>query len=88
LIQAAERAAQDGAFTKAISLFKSAVRLDPHHPAAYLHLADLYLALTMEREAQRSAKEALTRAVAAGDWRTGAAAFSFLVALQAPADPQ
>jgi tetratricopeptide (TPR) repeat protein len=88
LIEAAQSAAQEGSFTKAISLFKSAVRLDPHLPSAYLQLANLYLALTMEREAQRAAKEALTRAVAAGDRQTGAAALAFLVALTTPADPQ
>jgi cytochrome c-type biogenesis protein CcmH/NrfG len=87
LIDAAEAAAQDGAFSKAIGLFKTAVRLDPHRPKTYLHLAELYLALAMEREAERAAKEALTRAVAAGDKATGAASLAFLRMLAEPADP-
>lgn len=87
LIEAAEAAAGEGAFTKAITLFKTAVRLDPHHPSAYLHLADLYLALAMEREAERAAREALMRAVASGDRANGAAALAFLVALTHPCDP-
>ncbi len=87
LIAAAEEAAQDGAFTRALSLFKTAVRLEPHHPAPYLHLADLYLALAMDSEALRSAKEALTRAVASGNRDVGAAALAFLVTLSRPSDP-
>ncbi len=87
LIEAAERAADGGSFTRAVSLFKTAVRLDPHLPTAYLHLADLYLALAMEREAERAARECLTRAVAAGDLRTGSAALAFLTSLAHPCDP-
>ncbi len=87
LIAAAEEAAQGGSFTRAVTLFKTAVRLDPHLPTAYLHLADLYLALAMEREAERAARECLTRAVAAGDLGTGSAALAFLSALARPADP-
>ncbi len=87
LIAAAEEAAQQGAFTKAVSLFKTAMRLEPNHPAAYLYLADLYLALAMEAEAGRAAKEALTRAVDTGHRDVGAAALSFIVSLTRPADP-
>lgn len=87
LIDAAEEAIEAGLFPRAISLFKTAVRIDPHIPAVYLRLANLYLAMTLDREAGRWAREALTRAVAAGDVSTGTAAFSFLVALALPADP-
>jgi hypothetical protein len=87
LIAAAEEAARVGAFTKAITLFKSAVRLDPHRPGTHLDLADLFFALAMEREARRWAMEALTRAVASCDQKTGAAALAFLVALDQPCDP-
>ncbi len=87
LIDEAEKAIASGLFPRAISLFKTAVRLDPHLPPVYLHLANLYLAMALDREAGRWAREALTRAVAAGDVNTGSAAFSFLVALALPADP-
>lgn len=87
LIEAAEDAARAGSFTKAISLFKTAMRLDPHHPAAHLDLCALYLALEMDAEAERAAREALTRAVAAGDRANGVAALSFLLAMKLPADP-
>ena len=85
---AAEEAAQLGFFTKAITLFKTAARLDPSHTAAHLYLAELYRALEMEREASSAAREALRRAVARRDLPAGAAALAFLVALSRPGDPQ
>jgi cytochrome c-type biogenesis protein CcmH/NrfG len=87
LLEAAEEATDRGAFARAVSLFRSAVRLDPHLPSVYLRLANLYLAMALDREAGRCAREALTRAVAAGDVSTGSAAFSFLVSMALPADP-
>jgi tetratricopeptide (TPR) repeat protein len=88
LIVAAEEAAQLGFFTKAITLFKTAARLDPRHTGAQLHLAELYRALEMEREASSAAREALRRAVACGDRPAGAAALAFLVALSRSGHPQ
>lgn len=73
--------------SRAVSLFKTAVRLDPHFPLAYLQLADLYLALALEREAERAARECLTRSVAAGDQGCAAAALGFLSSLRRPCDP-
>ncbi len=87
LIDAAEEAVECGRFPRAISLFKAAVRLNPHLPPVYLLLANLHQAIALDREAARWAREALTRAVAAGDTDTGSAAFTFLVALALPADP-
>ncbi len=81
LMLAAEEAAQLGFFTKAITLFKTAARIDPSHTGAQLQLAELYRALEMEREAASAAREALRRAVAAGDRSAGTAALAFVVAL-------